>query len=1028
MNPKENPQKILIVCCLLWVTLGINGFLWGQALTLPAVRYLVEDGLPDVRVRCLMQDSRGFLWVGTENGLSCFDGRMFRNYFSTEGADMISGNYITALTEDRDNILWIATLDGGLTRLDPSMPEGKRTHIFHFRPNDTTSLPVNRLRCVVDFNEEYILVSGEQAPAIFVHKKTFEIRSWRGTFPFHPSNAVASHQPLQGWLHLARYIEPEKLLISFLNNRRIETIHTVTGQPLKEILQPDYIAAEQTYVCLAWDQEHAYAGGWQHGITRWEKDNGHSVTKIPLPDEVETLLMQPGGKLLAGGHSQGLFEITTGSGQISKLSLFQKNGQPINPERVMAMIYDKDSSIWIGTNTGLINFWPGNENTTTGLLLPTEGNKIIFGMGKSPRGNPCIFSSRGIYEQNSTGEFQLFPFYYHGLTLQVTSLTHTPSFGWVLGTENGLFFLDSQTYAIRSFPPMSQNGIALGVFDFLQIRGIFEDTIAGQPVIVAGVLGYGVVVIDLHSRKIAVLIDYPQCQTCNHNSLVRKIVKTQEGNYWVGTSRGLYYWEFDHQKPGGKFVPWFHLPDNPNSLSSDDILDLATDEENTLWVATRNGLNAINGDETRRYRFPMSRGNVIHSIVPVSKRKILVSSNAGTGVFDKDLQAFSHISGNHLHESESIWMAGLWADSQSVLLAGQNYWRRVNPEDMQKNPEPPVPYLAGFSVNGMPVNPEENYILGYRDYFAAHISALHLHHAAAYDLAYRLGRKDQVWQTLSPDGVVFMSGLRPGAHNLDVRVVAKNGEVFHETTLLKLNVRPPFWLSWQFILSMVLLFTGSVIAFYQCRLSQHQKRQAIRMDIAGDLHDEVGSALGSIAMGSELATRFLEEDNEKSRLVLENIRSISRQTIQNMADIIWAIHPKHDQGENIAAKMKQVSNDLLAVEGRTVEYYFSPELESLRLSMQARKNFMLIYKEILHNIAKHAAASRVSISLKMNSRHLILSVSDNGRGFVFGNYPGNGLANMQRRAESMNAKIEIRSVPGNGTSVVLRADMTRIRD
>ncbi|MEZ4773312.1 MAG: two-component regulator propeller domain-containing protein [Bacteroidia bacterium] len=1004
-------------------------FLRGQTITLPALHYAAEDGLPDSKVRCLLQDSRGFLWIGTENGLSCFDGRMFNNYFSGEGTDPISGNYITAITEDRTGILWIATLDGGLTRLDMGQPEGDRSRIFYFLPDDSTSLPVNRLRCLIDFDDDYLLLSGEQAPVVFVNKKTFQFLSWKGELPLHPSNAITSHDLGKGWLHFLKKIAPGEILMSFLNNRRVLAIDTHTGQQVQGFNQPDYFAGDQTYVCMAWDEKYAYAGGWQNGITYWERAGDGFTEKIQVPDEVETLLMFSPGRLLAGGHNKGLFEINTTTRSIQKIDLFLKKGKPLNPERIMAMIMDKDSSIWLGTNAGLIRLSPGKKNSQTGLLLPSEDSKLIFGTGISPEGRPMIFSSKGIYEQQvEKGDFTLLSFTWKNQPLQVTGLVKTSSFGWVMGTENGLFFYDPANRKIRPFPPLMQvEGYTL-VFDFFQIRNLYEDTIAEEPVIVAGVLGYGVIVINLAKKTITLLIDQKDCNTCIKINLVRKVLKTPDGNYWVATSRGLYYWEFDHRSVGGLFVPYYHLPENPHSLSSDDILDIALDEENTLWVATRNGLNSIAGTDIRRYKFPVSRGNVILSVVPAGGRNVLVSSTAGMGLFDQKTQNFSYISESNASGADAPWMAGRAISNQSVLVAGQNHWEIVRVENLRILPEPPIPYLVGFSVNNRPQMGAEEYTLGYRDYFSARISALSLNHSSDFDLEYRFGAIDQVWQALPAEGSILMSNLRPGKHNLEVRVVAKNGEIFHETSILQLRVRPPFWLSWPFILSMVVLFTGSVFSLYRYRLFQHQKRLAIRMDIASDLHDEVGSALGSISMGSELAGKFLESDIDKSKQVLENIRSITGKTLQNMADIIWAINPKHDQGEKITAKMRQVGNDLLGSGGIAVTYTFGPEIEPLRLSMHARKNIMLIYKEVLHNITKHASANSVAIDFLIYRKHLILKIKDDGKGFIPGSYPGNGLGNMQRRAELLGGKLDLHTEPGEGVEVILKANLLKIRE
>ncbi|MDX2247976.1 MAG: two-component regulator propeller domain-containing protein [Bacteroidia bacterium] len=1018
----------VFILVVYWGIVAGRTLLCGQVLFLPAKHFSVEDGLPDAKIRCLLQDSRGFLWIGTENGLSCFDGRMFRNYFSGEGLDPISGNYITALAEDREGVLWIATLDGGLTRLDFRRAEGERTRVFYHHPGDVSTLPVNRLRSLIDFDEDYLLLSGELAPVVFLHKKTFQFSSWKGKFPLHPSHAAPSHVPGPGWIHFMKKIAPDRILVSFLNNHQTFLFDPGTGEQVSGLAQAPVYPGDQTYVCMALDETYAYAGGWQMGITRWKKDGDGTIGKIPLPDEVESLIALPDGRILAGGHSQGLFEYQPLTGKLSAIKLFQQGGKTLPLERVLAIFTDKEQKIWLGTNTGLFCFSPKSDHTTTGLLLPAENSKLIFGAGVSPDGQPVIFSSRGIYEQEKeNGDFTLNSFTWNNQLLQITALTYTPSFGWLMGTESGLFFYDPKKKHIRPFPPLRHYDARFGTepypFNFLQIRDIYEDTIGGKPVIVTGALGYGAIVIDPHSAIIQMYYQPSGCDTCLQNSLVRKIIRDEEGGYWVATSRGLYHWLFDQTFGGGKFIPYHHFPNQKQGLSSDDILDIAFDETHTLWVATRNGLNQITEEGVHSYKFPVPRGNVLLSVLPVNVCEILVSSVAGMAIFDKTLGRFSAVVTDN-----APWMAGRALDDHTVLIAGQNYWKVLNLEELNHIHEPPIPYLAEFSVNGHPQSLLQPLSIGYRDYFSARISALQLHDGANFDLQYRLGGDEQIWQTLSREGEILISRLRPGDHQLEVRVAAKNGETFQEKVLLELTVRPPFWFSLPFIVSMVLLLSGSMFAFYRYRLYQHQKQQAIRMDIASDLHDEVGSALGSIAMGSELAGKFLDDHPEKSRLVLENIRSITGKTLQNMGDIIWAINPKYDQGEKITARMRQVGNDLLVSGGISVEYLFDPEMEQLRLSMPVRKNFMLIYKEVLHNILKHAAATEVKIKLHLLHKQLVLEIRDNGKGFIPGAYPGNGLGNMQRRADMIGAKFQLTTAPGAGVEISLRAAIARIRE
>lgn len=89
---------------------------------------------------------------------------------------------------------------------------------------------------------------------------------------------------------------------------------------------------------------------------------------------------------------------------------------------------------------------------------------------------------------------------------------------------------------------------------------------------------------------------------------------------------------------------------------------------------------------------------------------------------------------------------------------------------------------------------------------------------------------------------------------------------------------------------------------------------------------------------------------------------------------------------------------------------------------------MLIYKEVLHNITKHASANSVAIDFLIYRKHLILKIKDDGKGFIPGSYPGNGLGNMQRRAELLGGKLDLHTEPGEGVEVILKANLLKIRE
>ena len=153
---------------------------------------------------------------------------------------------------------------------------------------------------------------------------------------------------------------------------------------------------------------------------------------------------------------------------------------------------------------------------------------------------------------------------------------------------------------------------------------------------------------------------------------------------------------------------------------------------------------------------------------------------------------------------------------------------------------------------------------------------------------------------------------------------------------------------------------------------------------------------------------------------LDLIGSSSRKVIESMGDIVWTINPENDSFEKIIVRMRSFAHQLL--KAKKVEYTFEVDerLNSIVLPMQVRKNFYLVFKEAINNLVKYSSASRVAISLTQESGEIVLKIRDNGIGIPINpETQGNGLINMKRRAEEIQASLNIKSASEEGTGIEL---------
>ncbi|HEX5651725.1 MAG TPA: triple tyrosine motif-containing protein, partial [Chitinophagaceae bacterium] len=261
------------------------------------------------------------------------------------------------------------------------------------------------------------------------------------------------------------------------------------------------------------------------------------------------------------------------------------------------------------------------------------------------------------------------------------------------------------------------------------------------------------------------------------------------------------------------------------------------------------------------------------------------------------------------------------------------------------------------------------------------------------------------------------TNLNPGKYVFRVRASNNDGLWSPHEASLVIIITAPFWQTWWFRTLIALAAIAIIYGIYRYRLQQVLRLQSIRNRIAADLHDDIGSTLNSISVYSEVA----KKDNEGKTHALEMIGESSRKVIDAMSDIVWTINPNNDSFERIVLRMRSLSYNLLRA--RQIDFIFRADenLNDLKLSMEERRNFYLIFKEALNNLIKYSNAKRASVLLSKNASHITLQIRDDGIGFdTKQKYNGNGLINMQKRSKEINAELHIESGDGIGTSIQLR--------
>jgi len=224
-------------------------------------------------------------------------------------------------------------------------------------------------------------------------------------------------------------------------------------------------------------------------------------------------------------------------------------------------------------------------------------------------------------------------------------------------------------------------------------------------------------------------------------------------------------------------------------------------------------------------------------------------------------------------------------------------------------------------------------------------------------------------------------------------------------------------------LVILMLCVIGFLAMTRYRVVQKSRRllemEKMRNSIARNLHDDIGSTLSSINILSKVALKKIDGKDNATR-DLEIIKDSSFSIMENMSDIVWAINPVNDPFEKTIMKMKGFASAILEPAGIAFKFNEDGKLAGLTLGVDERKNFYLIYKEAINNIAKYSEATLTEIVLQKTAHQFLMTITDDGNGFdKTRQYTGDGLKNMASRAAEMNAVFEINSQPAAGASILV---------
>jgi len=1025
-----------------------------------------EQGLNGNEVYWAAQDRNGFLWFITEIGLNRFDGHSFRSYaYNINDSNSISTDWHYGLMEDKNGSLWIPSTSQGLYSFDPY--HEKFTH-YRRQPGNTNSLTNNQVTAMHIEDDSIIwMAAPNSSTGPWLDKFDLKTKSFTH---IKPEKNDSTGTPLT-FIYSLVFEKRKKPGVGQ------ECLWLMDNSGVNDNLRLDCFDTKTYKIINHYDfpfpsdlAQHAIKTDAIKNETIWFGSNDYGIYGFNTITR-EFTIIKPGHKCrrlsghineTVGANYYCVMEDHAGNlwttNDDNEIVYYDRSAkeyyyQPIQKNRVdfgapPFIFEDRSQRVWLCTENGLIAIDTKQKNIFVCRHNDEDPKSIsgdfIYGIHRVKNG-PLFVGANAIDSfDKKTKSFFRFPITDNGKKIRNDG-------AWIIYEDrrNNIWFTGG--LGVLRYNRDTKKGRLYRFYSDVgpeksdEIVGIIEDR-KGRYWIPAFFTGF--LSLDPATGKVRVFRADGKPGSLTTNNVSTLFEDSKGILYMYGLGGGFITFNPDSET----FKIYHHDPTDPTSVSHETSHSFfetknvrQPNEQGFIWFGTiGGGINVFNPMTGKFKSFTTLDGlahNNVSSIIADKNGNYWASTFGGVSRFALPDDPFAtgckikfrnYDMNDGLPSNQLNWSSA-FCDTDGTLYfgtRGQGLFY-FHPDSLKDNDFIPPVYVTEFSLKNKPVSiHDSNSILKSPIEFTKEIrlnykqnmisfsyAALNYTHPEKNKYAYMLEGYDKEWiYTDASKRFATYTNLDPGTYTFKVKG-SNNDGVWNETpTEIKVIITPPFWQTTWFSILIAVSVLGIIYAFYRYRVGQILLLQRIRNKIASDLHDDIGSTLNSISVYSEVA----KKDATRKDFALNMIGESSRKIIDSMSDIVWSINPENDSFDKIIFRMRSLTHNLLRAKKIECIFKADESLNALKLSMHTRRNFYLIFKETLNNLVKYSRAARASVTLIHENRQVVLIVHDDGIGFdTTAKHNGNGLNNIRRRADEINARINIESSSGTGTTVEL---------
>lgn len=989
----------------------------------------VQNGLVQNIVYHFLEDSRGYIWIGTHNGLTLYDGNRTINFLHNPQVNSsIAGNFITSILEDSLHNIWIGNENG--------------IDLYHRKTSSFTHFGVNR----EDGTKEntYCVALGVINPTLlwFLDTKTKAVRALNtetGTTSFvsglNTNKALLyksnSGQNLHVWsmydkgtIHQVydknKLIKEETFFDGKNKNRNEPELHVI------HVLQQDdstiWLSTNKGLVKLnPLLNRYKVFDSWQNQTVR----------------ELRYTAITGNGQLWVASGPDGIYIFDTKTNQfLNNFRTDKFDPFTICSDNIVSLYSDRAGNMWCGSFGNGLSFTNTNNAFFASHISKKEtqawkGNNHVSLLGANPAGNLwCTFQNIigiGLLDKN----FKILQ-YRQPVTEDGTIynqpmyklLFETNEEAWC-ATNNGLFLYNFRTNKMRSVPYNLIN-------EELQGSIWIKDIIRLNDVSILFSTYAGLYHLTNSSGKTKI----------NSINFLKPGVYNGFGKL-SQDGKGLIY-----AKSLADFIYILRPSMNEGQFDLIKTLDFMPevnqffndDNDSVLYVASDDGLYHINTNNLTIEKDKLDERIPFVSISSFFKKdeKYWLFGEKGLYCYDKKKNESRTFTVEDGLPANEFTLSALVYNQEGRCAAGtSNGLVSFFPSNIKNITNAPRAQLNAVYINDILdttySNPNEIKKLNLssrQNTFSFDFSSISFFHTSQCGFEYMLEGYDDKWVKSGSAHYTRYSKIPPGKYLFKLRVLDNQGKISPHAKSLELEIAKSFWQTNFFKATLIVLALLAGWLFLRWYSNEKIKKQMRELEklkaiekertrIATDMHDDLGAGLSRIKFLSE-TIGIKKQQQQPFEDDIVKIREYSHEMIDKMGEIVWALNEKNDSLSDLLSYIRVYTVGYLSQHGINCKMEMPDNFSTRFVSGEFRRNIYLTIKEALHNVVKHAQASSVKIIVKINDK-LEISIADNGIGFDKHNIRpfSNGLTNMENRIKEIHGGFVILNEKGTVVKITV---------